>query len=383
MAEVVPGVGTSAAPAAVIAPNGKSVFLAWKGLGNDQRIFWTQTTKLAPDSVTGQYSFSPSPQSEAGDFRTTDAPALASFHGNVYMAWKGEAGDHAIYWSVWDGASWQPQTKVQAETTISPALVATHDAIFLVFQGKSDKNIWWAMLGDSVGTNNFKVIGPIKVGSHLFQSGETPALAVNGDTVYMAWRGGATGNLYWAQCVENLQVLYPSGNVPDPGGLASYGNYQWQDQQQISPYTQGGWGPTGAGPTGQGPSLAFIPGSDLVSGLWMGWQAATTSAGPAVNLSQYSFNQQPPPSWSSYPTSDPTMDRIALIGVLSQNGAPYYFFKESGNDQIFFSTWVPTVSSQPSSGNTVESGSGGPSAGGESGPGPENPPPPYTHGSGH
>ena len=167
MAQSVPGVGTSSAPAAVIAPDGKSVFLAWKGLGNDQRIFWTQTRQLAPPPNTGQYTFSPSPQSEASDFCTTDGPALASFQGNVYMAWKGEAGDHAIYWSRWDGASWQPQTKVQAETRISPALVATHDAIFLVFQGNSDKNLWWAMLGDSVGSSNFKVIGPIKVGIEL------------------------------------------------------------------------------------------------------------------------------------------------------------------------------------------------------------------------
>jgi hypothetical protein len=381
MAQPVPGVGTSAAPAAVIARDGKSVFLAWKGLGNDQRIFWTQTRELAPDSVTGLYTFSPSPQSEASDFCTTDGPALASFQGNVYMAWKGEAGDHAIYWSRWDGASWQPQTKVQAETTISPALVATHDAIFLVFQGNSDKNLWWAMLGDSVGTTNFKVIGPIKVGSNLFQSAATPALAANGNTVYMAWRGGATGNLYWAQCVEDLQVLYPTGNTPDPGGLASYGNYQWQDQQQISPYTQGAWGPTGAGPTGQGPSVAFIPGSGINSGLWLGWVAAVTSAGNAVNVSQYNFTQQPP-SWAAYPTTDPTTNQIALIGILSQKGAPFYFFKEPGNDQIFYSTWDPADTAQRTTSGTVASG-GEPGVGGDSGPGPENPPPPYTHGSGH
>ncbi len=375
MSQVIPGVGTSEKPAAVIAPDGQSVFLAWRGEGDDQRIYWTQTQQLAPDPSTGQYTFSPSPQAEAG-FGTSHGPALASFQGCVYMAWKGEEGDHAIYWSRWDGISWQAQTKLQAETRTAPAMVATGDAIFLVFQGNSDNNIWWAMLGDSFGAN-FIEIGPIKVDSTFFQTAATPALTTDGNTVYLAWLGAGTDQLlYWAQCNEDLQALYPQGNIPDLGGLAAYGNYQWGNQQQIPPYANsGGWdgGAFGAGPTQHGPALAFVrdnPGNSF-PGLWIGWVAAMGSdSGLTINLTN---NDDPPPPWSTFmPTSDSTTNQIALIGVLSAGLAPIYFFRSTYGDQIFYNGAVaePIESSG-------QSGGGGAT---NSSPGPENPAPPYTHG---
>lgn len=85
--EVGPGVVTS----------GGKILMAWRGTGDDQRVWFTQA---APDPATsGPSLMAWSTQANIGGAGTSDPPAVAAFGGRLFVAWKGIAGDHAIYTS--------------------------------------------------------------------------------------------------------------------------------------------------------------------------------------------------------------------------------------------------------------------------------------------
>jgi len=71
------------------------LFMAWRGVGEDQELWFTQAA-LGP-SFGGQSAAEWSSQAVVGNVASSSRPAVASFNGNVYLAWKGVAGDHAIY----------------------------------------------------------------------------------------------------------------------------------------------------------------------------------------------------------------------------------------------------------------------------------------------
>ena len=378
----IPGVGTSLKPAAAVAPNGKSVYVAWKGEGNDQGIYWTRTEQLAPAAPKG-YTFTPSPQSQISNIFTTHSPALASFQGRVYIAWKGEEGDYGIYWSYCENGVWQTQTKLgTAETENAPAMVATSDAIFLVWKGRSDSNIRWAILGDAVGGDSaFTELGPLTAGGIFFETSHAPSLTADGNTVYMAWIGATNGNLYVARCDEDKSIVYASQTAP--GGASAYGNYQWVSQYSIPPYRNdvgsaaipgdnpgagiGAGG--GAGPTNLGVALVFAKGQR--SGLYLAWVAPglSTTGGPSYPYLYFSFNTQYSGGWAGgvdevfVPMDTPP----ALVPVFYGDGqgifSPIYFFKGLGGDSNIYHASTGIWDSGPGGPlNTVSEGSYPPGA---------------------
>jgi hypothetical protein len=342
MPNPIPGVGTSLNPAVVVSPDAKTVFIAWKGEGNDQRIFWTRTTELSPDPTTGLYSFNPSPQSLAWSpyaaggnqvFGTSHSPSLASFRGTeypntVYMAWKGVEGDDRIFWSsLADSVYWQPQTPVlNASTKLAPAIVATDTSIILVWKNASDNNIWWATSGYDLQANsiNFDVMGPINVGGTFFQTNNTPALAFNpgtpglaGSALTMAW-SDTGGNLHWAIC--NIKT----------------DNYQWGKQQRIDPLNFST--SLGAGPTYASPALLDSPGSGLV----MAWVEPGGVVRPGSQFQtlphvMISFPSGPN-AWKFYIPYQSADSTPAFAGDLPGSG-PTFFFKESGDATGIYYDW--------------------------------------------
>lgn len=247
MPNLIPGVATSGIPAAVIYPDGKSVFIAWKGQDNDQGIYWTRTRQLAPDAITGAYTFDPSPQARIWDVATSHSPALASFQSQVYMAWKGEEGDERIFWSSYDGVKWQPQTPIpNASTKIAPAVVALDAAIFIVWKNAADDKIFWAMSFQDQRTNRleFNVKGPVHAGTTGFQTTHTPALArIDGRNFCMAWTG----------ITDPYYMTWSAFNIDD----------QWALRGAMEPFIWADAG-LGAGPTITSPALQYYGDNQLL-----------------------------------------------------------------------------------------------------------------------
>src|SRR5258708_1846365 len=131
--ENVAGVGTSAGPAFCIVRG--VPYLAWKGLGTDQGIYWSKASSLTPDS-NGKYSWQP--QTHIPSVGPSAAPTLASFGDALYMAWKGMDKDTAIYFSKLEGNTWSTQKKLAAGTSAAPSLAGTSKGLILVWKGESD-----------------------------------------------------------------------------------------------------------------------------------------------------------------------------------------------------------------------------------------------------
>ena len=120
--------GSSHAPA--IAGSGRdNVYAAWKGAGDDPRLFWARFHE-------GPWS---SQQEVAGGaFGTSDHPALAWFGDHAVMAWKGKGDDQRLFWSALRGDQWSAQTVVSdgaVGSSTAPALAHINDRLILAWKG--------------------------------------------------------------------------------------------------------------------------------------------------------------------------------------------------------------------------------------------------------
>jgi hypothetical protein len=88
------GIPGSAAGPSITASGGK-MFLAWQGIPGDDGIYFTQ----AAPGPGGNPAVEWSTQAPASGFATSGRPAIASFSGRVFLAWKGANDDHSIYTS--------------------------------------------------------------------------------------------------------------------------------------------------------------------------------------------------------------------------------------------------------------------------------------------
>jgi hypothetical protein len=224
----VPNVGTSAAPAFCVF-NGKP-YLAFKG-ESDQTLSWTSASSLTPGS-NGQYDWAPGVQ--IPNVASSDGPALASFRGSLYMAWKGEGTDTAIYLSKFDGKSWTPQQKLAAGTDMAPALVATSSYLMLAWKGQGDNTAVWFF----TSTNGDTWTTQQQIGASVGGTSATPALTAKGDEVYMAWKAlSGDDRLFWSKYAGSswsAQQLITSGTTIGPAILCDNNNVIWLAWQAVA-----------------------------------------------------------------------------------------------------------------------------------------------------
>jgi Matrixin len=72
---------------------GDRIFLAWRGVPGDSGVYFTQATA----GPAGQPPIEWSSQALVEGIGTSHRPAIVTFMGLPFMAWKGIDGDHAIY----------------------------------------------------------------------------------------------------------------------------------------------------------------------------------------------------------------------------------------------------------------------------------------------
>jgi hypothetical protein len=85
------------------------------------------------------------PQQKLPGVATSVGPALAAFGNRLYAAWKGMDNDQDIYWSSFDGTSWSAQHKVPGVgTSVRPALAVFSNHLYMAWKGMdNDQNIYW------------------------------------------------------------------------------------------------------------------------------------------------------------------------------------------------------------------------------------------------
>lgn len=110
--------------------------MAWRGIGDDTRIFWA--------AYDGQVWEEPRVVPGA---QTSKPPALACDGTDVHLAWRNASDDH-ISWTRQLGSTWwPPQVLDDRRTAGGPALGATEGTGGLVMTwvgGTGDVRIWWS-----------------------------------------------------------------------------------------------------------------------------------------------------------------------------------------------------------------------------------------------
>jgi len=247
------------------------LYMAWKGIEHDQRIFWSNfdgSTWAAQQFVAG--------------VGTSCGPSLAVFNGQLYMAWKGINADQGIYYSSFNGTSWAPQQLVPGVwTSTGPSLAVFNGKLYMAWKGMvTDQRIWWTTFDGTHWAAQQVVSGvATSVG---------PQLAVFQNKLYMIWKGMNLDQGLW---------------------YSSFNGAAWAAQQQVP----------GVG-TSEGASIAVF--NNVLYAAWKGmnddqrifysrfngtsWVAQTlipgigTSAGPALSV----FNNQLYMTWKGITGDD-------------------------------------------------------------------------------
>jgi hypothetical protein len=140
----VAGASTSFAPAlATSHPSGLPV-MAWKGVTGDPTIWWSAHQGGSPDGGwSGPFQIT--------RFRTSGGVALAgSPQGGMFLAWKGDGGDQRIFWSRQAPGTdnWTDHPEIGfANTSVGPALAFQGNTLHMTWKGvEGDQQIFWGHL---------------------------------------------------------------------------------------------------------------------------------------------------------------------------------------------------------------------------------------------
>lgn len=159
------------------------VVMAWKGSGEDQRIFLT-TLAETPTPGNGPV---PPVSGPDGLFATIGRPGVASLPGyqDLVLAW--QAPDNQLIWSIYDTriSAWSTQRSTGRTTSCGPALVTLGNTVYMFWRPLDDDHIWGARLSGS----DWVSMGPIAVAGGAARTSDTPCLLVRGNGLLMAWKG--------------------------------------------------------------------------------------------------------------------------------------------------------------------------------------------------
>lgn len=88
---------------------------------------------------------------------------MSTFHGKVYMAWRGARDDKRLWWSRLDGDNWQPQQPIEAWSDTGPGLTTPDgEGVVMAWKGANgDSRIWYSQYYESWGYWSAQaVVGP-------------------------------------------------------------------------------------------------------------------------------------------------------------------------------------------------------------------------------
>ncbi len=219
-----PGIRSSHGPAIAGyrkggSPSPDDLFLAWKGEGADERLFFAR-------NFDGS-SFATIERLEGHS--SNARPAVAEFQGRVHMVWKAATGEHVL-WSSWANGSWAPVKVIpNVFTTHAPALGVFENALILCWKGMGeDTRIFAARLpagatewlpGQPVTTlmssaNN----GDLDVAGDSVSTSHHPAVASTTQDFVVAYKGQPGDDAVWLY--RGVQIVGP---VPIKDALSSTG----------------------------------------------------------------------------------------------------------------------------------------------------------------
>lgn len=176
---------TSPESTALTAHNG-NLYIAWKGDGNDN----LNVAIVNVDAFGSPTGFSN--KNTLGDTSPV-SPALASFNGNLYIAWKGDGNDNLnVMVSTDNGATFGNKLTSPETSDDAPSLAVFNGNLYIAWKGSGNDNL-------NVAIVNVDAFGSPTGFSNKVTLGETspvsPSIASLGGLFYLSWKGDGNDNL--------------------------------------------------------------------------------------------------------------------------------------------------------------------------------------------
>jgi hypothetical protein len=176
-----------------------NLYLAWKGDGNDNLNVMVSTDN--GQSFGNKYT---SPET------SDDAPALATDGSNLYIAWKGSGNDNlnvavvAIDPATGRATGFSNKVILGDTSPVRPALASLNGSLYLAWKGDGNDNLNVMVSTDSGQTFGNKYTSPET-------SPAAPALGVNDGSLFIGWKGDGNDNLNVAVVDIDEQTGIPTG----------------------------------------------------------------------------------------------------------------------------------------------------------------------------
>jgi len=198
---------TTKAPA--VASDGTNLYAAWRGQSGSGIWFSIYDGKAwSTQQVVGGSGWTA---------KTSAAPALqyAGEPGSVWLAWKGKGSDNRIWFSTWNGSSWSKQMAVAgtdpdwtAETTSAPTIGAYQTTPYVAWKGAgSDEDIWYSWLDDYEGVQSWITQATIGGSDWTAATSSAPSFTYDASGDPIAYWKGKTGSYVWSSTGE---LFYPA-----------------------------------------------------------------------------------------------------------------------------------------------------------------------------
>ena len=238
----IPGIGTSHGPSiAVYDLPTPRLHMVWKGIGGDPRIFYSWYS-----TVNGRW-YPQEHVSTAGG--TSHSPSLAVYsaggRSQLFMAWKGIGGDPRIFYATkYSDQLWGHQDLVPGFTSSDrPSLGAytTNDArLFMACKGEgADQGIWFTTFYANRWAPKTQSVGGVGT-SH------GAALVQHGGALLMVWKGAGTDHGIYYSTLETalslnemLVALHTGGKVQRPKEIEFWNNYPPTGRRIDAVYAEG------------------------------------------------------------------------------------------------------------------------------------------------
>ncbi|WP_141717735.1 hypothetical protein [Nocardia altamirensis] len=202
-----PYVGTSERPAlsAVEHAGSESLFLAWKGAGRDQSIYWS----------TSSDGHKWEDQQILGGAESARAPSLVVFRGVLHAFWRGSehliTSNQNLYTSVRDETGWgAPMGLPGMSSAESPAVAVLGDTLYLAHRGTKatlDNDKFIRLWSSGNGISWTSRVNPPDAYSDL-----APALAAHDGRLHLVWKS-ASGPEIWYSSFDGEQAWQPPTRV--------------------------------------------------------------------------------------------------------------------------------------------------------------------------
>jgi hypothetical protein len=181
-----------------------NVYLAWKGDGNDE-LNVSVSTDAGASFPGGPFKFTSTTETSPA------APTLGTNDGSLFIGWKGDGNDNLnVATVVTDPVSGTPtdiinKFIIETETSpVNPALAGLNGDVYLAWKGDGNDNLN-VMVSTDAGAS---FVNPY---TSAETSTDAPALASDGSTLFIAWKGSGNDNLNVARVTTlSLSIINPT-----------------------------------------------------------------------------------------------------------------------------------------------------------------------------